>query len=192
MKNKIIYIFLDIDGVLCTQNSLNEAYRSYCGLEPSTLDNTFQYFKTTGLSHPDCSMFNWPFDKNCVDNFHKLQAYIKINLGYEPVVVISSSWRKFYSPQELLDMFAMKGLYIHSLGGRTGSDWGERGEQIKKFVDDVCRDSIYISIDDDNNYDVIPHIDSKLCITPKFEDGFNDELLEQAIALVDKLINEKN
>lgn len=181
-----IVIFLDIDGVICTRNSLNQGWKNYTGLD--SFDESREYLSKHNIPWPHLSTYNWPFDTSCTYNYHLLQRRL-YEIGLIPVTIISSSWRKGFKfkrnpdnvdESTIKDVFEYKGLQICNLEGRTGCA-STRGREILNWLIFNSCDYPFISIDDENLYDVADDIGLDKCITPKFKDGFQLHHVTEAI-----------
>ena len=188
MKKEII-IFLDIDGVIATNNSIYDLWKEYMGEKPTTKFN--EILKRKNLPFINTSMKYWPFDRNCISNIHKLQLYFH-EQGYIVNYVISSTWRIGRTIEELKDLFNLKGLYLTNIIGKTDRvrlHDSPRGKEILQWLKDNDKEnSIYMVIDDDINYDIIQYIDKKHCIKTEFKNGFNNKLLKETIEKIEKLL----
>lgn len=174
---KKIIIFLDIDGVVATRNALAKKWEEYSG-EPFSSEKTQEKLKELQLNWPQTSMWDWPFCQKACANIHKLQRSF---LGYKVVYVISSTWRKGFDLKELEQVFVYKGLLLNEIIGRTDS-FGERGKEILKWLEDNNeQDTPYIVIDDECEYDIIPHIQKENCVQTTFSKGFDGHKVKEAI-----------
>lgn len=182
--NKEIIIFLDIDGVVATHNSLDDLWIEYMGQNPQDCKFS-EVLKEKNLPFPHTSMFDWPFDRDCIFNIHKFQLTLH-EQGYIVNYVICSSWRIGRTIEELQDLFILKGLHLTKIIGRTGNE-ETRGEEILAWRKEFKNDSKFLIIDDEAYYDIIQHIDEKHIIEPKFQDGFTKELMEKAFEKIEKL-----
>ena len=192
--NKVL-IFLDIDGVFSTKDALQAAWKDYTGCD--TFDESRDYLKKYNIPWPNLSMYDWPFDKECCSNFHLLQRKL-YEMGLEPNVVISSSWRiGFVMPKDVTeetfrkdtikDVFVKKGLQVTKIIDKTPYG-GDRGEEILRWLKDNGEaETPYVSIDDENPYDVEKHIGKEKCVNTKFKTGFQKEHVEETI---NKLISQ--
>lgn len=137
-------LFLDIDGVVCTNFDLRQDY--YLG--------------------SDNALFEWyTLDPNCVQQLNEIVSCTNCD------IVISSSWRKTFGIEELKDLFEQNGfLYSDNIVGTTGVfyDWIKpglhvpsiRGLEIKVWLDLNVRktptgftnnDFTYCIVDDDTD-----------------------------------------
>lgn len=185
---KQVLLFLDIDGVIATHDALDLVWKDYTGKD--TFKESSDFLKENNIPWPHTSMWDWPFDKNCISAFHKLQRELYV-MGIEPCVVISSSWRtgfRFDIKQGLggtiSETFTLKGLQVANIIGRTPR-FGERGKEILKYIEDNKLDLPYVSIDDENPADVTEHLGEDKCVNTKFKDGFTEAHIEETI---DKLL----
>jgi len=149
-------IFLDIDGVLVTRNSI----------------------KYQHLNYPDDTSIR--FSQKAVKNLNKLIRLTKAK------IVISSTWRLFHSLEELQNIFkkqAIKGDIISTTSierapveediprGQKIADWLENNSAVKQYViidDDVQADCIQF-----HPYNCV-ETSYKLGLAP--EDRFNEAL----------------
>jgi len=117
-------IFLDIDGVLNSQNKRKELYEK------------------TGKPHSGSS---FPFDEKCLNN---LKTIIDATDSY---IVITSVWRKDRKSIEVLfrELFVY-GLDRRVIG-YTPILNKSRGEEIKAFLDLMTVPYEYVIIDDDTD-----------------------------------------
>lgn len=171
MARDNFYIFLDIDGVIATKRALRDHWLSYTAGHVDIDKHSPSELEKVKLAFPRTSMFNWPFDQKAINNYHKLQVFLSYELNLEPVTVICSSWRKFFEPKELLEVFWYKKLNIHKLEGFTG-DLSTRGEEIQQYVNKKIMGDNYIVIDDECSYDIFPTIDKEHCVETRFRLGF--------------------
>lgn len=175
-------VFLDIDGVLCTTNSINQSIADWCGIDVDD-PNLFVKYKsiTKDLGFfPSIDMDNWPFDRAALKNIHELARIPDVRF------VISSTWRLGKTVNQLEELFAMKGMNIRIVG-RTPSDHHTlhgRGEEIKYWSDSTATDnknfevSSFVIIDDDI-FDIKKHFPNNIVET-NFKDGFTNEHLKLA------------
>lgn len=189
---KKVIIFLDIDGVFSTRKALEESWEDYTGCK--TFDDSKKYMKKYKIPWPHLSMYDWPFDKECCSNFHLLQRKL-YEMGIEPCVVISSSWRTAFNFKQkqgelgtIKEIFTLKGLQVANIIGRTPS-CGDRGEEILKYLKKNKIKCPYVSIDDENKYDVEKHIGKEKCISPKFKTGFQKKYIKETIQKIKDQIN---
>ena len=118
------YLFLDIDGVL----------------------NSFDDYNMTGDE----------FLKNLEDIsfvLSKKQMFLlnRIIKEYNPVVILSSYWRKRYSVKELNNIFKRNGFEgkISGITNKTGEEHKDRWKQINRYITDNKLKE-YIILDDED------------------------------------------
>lgn len=163
------YLFLDIDGVLNSHRSLfskfaehykipysvsdfSESYwNSVDGTNPVLLEKIDAARNSKKFSFPNTSMYDFPFDKYCIENCNKIIE------EDEPGIIIISTWRygrDLKELQELIDGIDLKGKII----GRTGR-CETRGLEIYEWIEDYQKkykveiESICI-LDDEHAYDI--------------------------------------
>ena len=126
--SNLVYIFLDIDGVL----------------------NSFQYIEHCYKVHnKPMGMDYTPFDKNCLNNFRILIKSLEY-LGYTVEIILSSSWRLSNISKEIVgSRLSEYGLRISST---TTNNFNTRGEQIKDYLKDKTYHNIIIL--DDESFDI--------------------------------------
>lgn len=171
MKNNVIHIFLDIDGVIATRKAFNKKWKDFSGFEVGVEDLS-SLLEKNNTRFPPLSMDHWPFDTKCCTSIHRLQLKYR-KLGYDVRYVISSSWRTGRTIEELDDLFILKGLILDSIVDKTGRS-ESRGQEINEWLEENDGlDTPFIVIDDECNYDIKQHIDDKHLIDTKFYSGFN-------------------
>ena len=154
-------IFLDIDGVLVTRNSIK-----------------YQY-----LNFPDDTSIR--FSKKAVKNLNKL---IRLT---EAKIVISSTWRLFHSLEELQNIFKrqnIKGEVISttSVERATVEEDIPRGQKIADWLREHNDIEQYVIIDDDVQADCIQFHPFN-CVETSYKRGFApEERFNEAIAILNK------
>ena len=154
-------IFLDIDGVLVTRNSIK-----------------YQY-----LNFPDDTSIR--FSKKAVKNLNKL---IRLT---EAKIVISSTWRLFHSLEELQNIFkkqSIKGEVISttSVERATVEEDIPRGQKITDWLGQHPEVEQYIIIDDDVQADCIQFHPFN-CVETSYKRGFaSEDRFNEAIAILNK------
>lgn len=158
-------IFLDIDGVLNTQNSIN-----------------MQLSENKGRYNEDISAFLYDFDQEAVGN---LKDLIKDSNGK---IVITSNWRlNEVLMEELLDQFDKNDISREIIIGQTPDLQSEvtdnlRANEIKEwlsaFQDEINSFVIIDDIDDMGEY-----TDTNLAICDK-HDGFTGKVKKKAIEIM--------
>lgn len=190
MDKKDIYIFLDVDGVIATQRSLDLKWRDYMGDDPHDQDFG-EVLDQKNLNFPGISGDDWPFDQECISNFHYFQRSYR-QMGHNVKYVISSTWRGGRTIEEIHDLFVMKGLILCEIVGKTGRDKGrKRGKEILTWLkDNDVEDNPYIVIDDECKFDINKHIDEKHIIDTTFNTGFDYSKMRRAIYKVNKQLED--
>jgi len=134
-------IFLDIDGVVCTQRSLYRAYARWLGIPPESLSTEYRSMdekirveleKRQDKKEfiPHFSIKSWPFDEEAVNLLHKI-----VRENPDINFVISSTWRICESVDSLTEKFDLKGLCIPILGFTDPPKRGSnRGEEIQTWL----------------------------------------------------------
>jgi len=142
-------IFLDIDGVLVTRNSIK-----------------YQY-----LNFPDDTSIR--FSKNAVRNLNKLIHLTKAK------IVISSTWRLFHSLEELQNIFKKQGIEgkiisTTSIERAPVEEDIPRGQKIADWLAQHPEVEKYVIIDDDVQADCIQfHLFN--CVETSYKRGFSPE-----------------
>lgn len=179
-----VLIFLDVDGVIATRKALDNLWKDYTGQD--SFEESKIFMEKTGLPWPKTSMYDWPFDPTCCSAFHLLQRKL-YEMDLEPQVVISSSWRlgfrfdlKQGASGTISETFVLKGLQIANIIGRTPS-FGQRGQEILKYIEDNQLDLPYVSIDDENPYDVLEYLGEGKCVNTNFREGFQLQHVQETI-----------
>ena len=154
-------IFLDIDGVLVTRNSIK-----------------YQY-----LNYPDENDIR--FSKKAVKNLNKLIRLTKAK------IVISSTWRLVHSFEELQNIFKnqrINGEIISttSIDKATVEEDIPRGQKIGDWLKQHSEIEQYVIIDDDVQADCIqfhPHN----CVETSYKRGFSPEdRFNEALAILNE------
>lgn len=154
-------IFLDIDGVLVTRNSIK-----------------YQY-----LNFPDET--NIRFSKKAVKNLNKL---IRLT-GAK--IVISSTWRLFHSLEKLQNIFEeqkIKGKIISttSVEKATIEEDIPRGQKIADWLEQNPKVKQYVIIDDDIQADCIQFHPFN-CVETSYKRGFSPEdRFNEALAILNE------
>ncbi len=154
-------IFLDIDGVLVTRNSIK-----------------YQY-----LNFPDET--NIRFSKKAVKNLNKL---IRLT-GAK--IVISSTWRLFHSLEKLQNIFEeqkIKGKIISttSVEKATIEEDIPRGQKIADWLEQHPEVEQYVIIDDDIQADCIQFHPFN-CVETSYKRGFSPEdRFNEALAILNE------
>lgn len=120
-------IFLDFDGVLNSAAS-------------------FHYEERFRDRHPELTLgpVNQTLCNVCTSNFQIILDHFP-----EMKIVISSTWRNLFTLDWLRTHLASYGIDSGRVIDRTpGSDWGERGSEIKEWLDAHPEVTKYVVIDD--------------------------------------------
>ena len=154
-------IFLDIDGVLVTRNSIK-----------------YQY-----INFPDDP--NIGFSKKAVKNLNKLIRLTKAK------IVISSTWRLFHSIEELQNIFTqqdIRGKIISttSVEKATVEEDIPRGQKIADWLNQHHDVEQYVIIDDDVQADCIQFHPFN-CVETSYKRGFSPEdRFNEALAILNE------
>lgn len=154
LEYKLIYIFLDVDGVLNNQNYIEKCYE---------------------MHHQPMHMNHVPFDPKCLKNLMLLvQCYE--NNNYKVKIILSSTWRLSEIDYEIVN--ARLAEYGLRLSGKTCNK-GHRGKEIKVYLQENQDYKDFIIIDDDS-FDIVDTYPDNL-IQTKFKTGFTKTCLNKAI-----------
>lgn len=177
---KFRIVFLDIDGVLCTKDSIQEAISDWCGGLNIDEDEWVKQYKgiAAGIGFfPKLDMFHWPFDRLALKNIHHLARHPDVRF------VISSTWREDRTTQDLIDLFTMKGLNVRIIDrtrdGHPGSHTDTRAHEIQDWLDankDIVESYVIL---DDNTWDII-RLHPNNTVTTRDDVGFDKASLEKA------------
>ena len=154
-------IFLDIDGVLVTRNSVKYQY---------------QYF-------PDDTSVR--FDDGAVNNLNKLIRLTKAK------IVISSTWRLFHSLEDLRNIFKKQGIVgtiisTTSIDKAPVEIDIPRGQKITAWLVEHPEVEKYVIIDDDVQADCIQFLPNN-CVETSYKLGFSPEdRFNEALAILSK------
>lgn len=176
-------VFLDIDGVVATSNSLYEELSRYFGVPVAELHKGTpdDWCTKTELSYPNVSMYQSPLSRKAIENIYQLQLATKCHF------VLSSSWRHIGTINECTEILSTAGLRINFIG-KTGNG-KTRGEEITHWIENVFPNEFpdktiesYIIIDDDIDYDIIQTHDRSVCVKTNFRTGFTKSHLKESVA----------
>jgi hypothetical protein len=179
-SNTMKVAFLDIDGVVATRSSLDEAWCDYMGVpyDRCAEHKAFSLWRGSGLPHPGMSMYQWPFCRTAICNLYTLLRETRCKF------VVCSSWRMGDDPEqvrELERLFHLKGLHLPILS--VTKRFGPRGEEIQEWLNRHPEVENYVVIDDECLYDILPYHPNK-CVNPEFVEGFTAEHLQAAIQIL--------
>lgn len=157
-KSLLIYIFLDIDGVLNSENYLEKCYRKH---------------------HKPMSMNQVPFDPKCLNNLMILVQTIEKH--YQVKIILSSTWRLHDIDYEIVDArLAEYGLH---LSDKTPIINQERGKEIKSYLECSEQKCNNFLILDDEDFDILEYFPHNIVKT-NFRTGFNKKCLKQSLKLL--------
>jgi hypothetical protein len=152
-------IFLDIDGVMITRNSVK-----------------YQY-----LHHPEDE--NIRFSRRAVKNLN----FLINETGAK--IVISSTWRLLYTIEELDGKFKEQGIKGEIISATSIAQFSTeedtpRGQKIAEWLALNPGTQSYVIIDDDAKTDCIQfHPDN--CVETSYKDGFaSEEKLKEALQIL--------
>lgn len=131
-ENKII--FLDIDGVLNSSKSAEYYHNKYGG-------NGFGGFFR---EDDEPTLENVLWDEDCVELLNDIIKETNAK------IVISSTWRKYYSLDAFKKMFKLYGVENLDIIGRTKLGTRHRGEEIQAYIDEH-KITKYVILDDDSD-----------------------------------------
>jgi hypothetical protein len=160
-KEKLFYIFLDIDGVLNNMEYWNEC---------------FERHQVKGIMSMNC----FPFDPKCLNNLMKLSQELQ-KQNYVVKIVLSSTWRLNQMDIGIVNSrLAEYGMRIFATTISLSS--GKRGLEIKDFLEDeqYGKADNYLILDDEIK-DIAEQFEEKHIIHTNFNTGFNNEKLEEAM-----------
>ena len=160
-KEKLFYIFLDIDGVLN-----NEKYWEEC----------FKRHKVRGIMSMNC----FPFDPKCLNNLMKLNQELQ-RRNYSVKIILSSTWRLNQIDIGIVNSrLAEYGMRIFATTISLSS--GKRGLEIKNFLEDeqYGKADNYLILDDEVK-DIVEQFEEIYIIQTNFNTGFDNEKLEESI-----------
>ena len=154
-------IFLDIDGVLVTRNSIK-----------------YQY-----LNYPDDTSIR--FSQKAVKSLNKLIRLTKAK------IVISSTWRLFHSLEELQNIFKKQGIKgkiisTTSIERAPVEEDIPRGQKITDWLENNSAVKQYVIIDDDVQADCI-QFHPYNCVETSYKRGFAPEdRFNEALAILNE------
>jgi len=135
-------LFLDIDGVLNSNDSFTENHAAW---------------KATGTKQRGPE-FSWPLGQLDRKAIHQLNRVV---LATECKIVISSSWRKLCTIEQLGEWLTVKGFGFRSslISSTPTSNHGIRGKEIQSWMDsnDSPIESFVILDDDSDMEHLLPY-----------------------------------
>ena len=131
-------LFLDIDGVLCT-------HQEYARSEYD----------------PEYETHIYPFKKECVDNLNKILEQT------DAKVVVSSTWRRLFSKENLQKIFKQNGLNADIFDVTPGTISGTRSREINLWLEDhdKCKFVVLDDLDLSASFDMFVHTDERFGLT---------------------------
>lgn len=154
---ELVFIFLDVDGVLNNENYIVKCYNKH---------------------HKPMSMNHVPFDPKCLNNLMILVQQIQ-QLDYDVNIILSSTWRLNEIDYNIVD--ARLAEYGLSLNGKTSYIDGIRGMEIKDFLQDKCYTNFIIL--DDDIFDIQDYFPNNLVKTD-FKTGLTKHNVRQALKII--------
>lgn len=154
---ELVFIFLDVDGVLNNENYIVKCYNKH---------------------HKPMSMNHVPFDPKCLNNLMILVQQIQ-QLDYDVNIILSSTWRLNEIDYNIVD--ARLAEYGLSLNGKTSYIDGIRGIEIKDFLQDKCYTNFIIL--DDDIFDIQDYFPNNLVKTD-FKTGLTKHNVKQALKII--------
>ena len=149
--NKII--FLDIDGVLNSQNSFI---------------NNYEYDKLLQMVY-DGSINDIVMSKMCDIDMDKLYMLIDICLLTNAKIVVSSGWKRLWCYPLIEEKLVSLGLPI--VGETPSISSGRRGDEIRKYLEDNKVDDFVIL--DDEVFSDFYELENYLVKTCFYDDGLD-------------------
>jgi len=117
-------VFLDIDGVLNSIRFMQTARESWNVADPKTMIDPEAVKLLNIIAAPD-----------------------------DARIVISSTWRRLWTPAEIARAMAIRGfVYLHKVIGATPRVWGPRAEEIRAWLAKMQRRPAgFVILDDDSD-----------------------------------------
>ncbi|GGG61190.1 HAD domain-containing protein [Hymenobacter glacieicola] len=173
--------FLDIDGVIATNESLYVAMANYYGVPEGKLyrERIHEAFDTSNLPRMMLSGDCWPFSHHAIRQVYRLLR--ETNCEF----VVSSSWRYSDSPEDIRRLeylFNAKGLHIRLRDVTKRSKEAIRGLEIQEWLDRHPDITTYVILDDEA-FDIAQHHPKNLVQSTQ-QLGFTKPLCDQAIAIL--------
>lgn len=161
-KNNNFYIYLDIDGVLATENEI-------------------YYSRKT---HPKYKIY--PFNNKCVKVFNEI---VRIT---NPIVILSSDWKLHFTKKEMDEIFKWNGVNTKisdTTPSQWGTKYTHYDEleacRASEILEHVKENKItkFVAIDD---LDISPWLEDYFIHTPRLNEGIKQ------CGVFDKIINKFN
>lgn len=154
---KLVFIFLDVDGVLNNERHISKCYRNN--------------------GNHSMHMNHVPFDPKCLQNLMKLVRYIE-NKQFTVRIILSSTWRLHEVDYEIVN--ARLAEYGLRLFDKTKYIHCERGVEILDYLHTCKEQCCFYLILDDDVFDIVTNHNNLNIITTSFNYGFNKHKLYQA------------
>lgn len=120
---------------------------------------------------------NEVFDKACVKNLNTLCDRTGAS------IVVSSSWRRGRSVQQLQVLFAREGVKAPVID-KTPEDGQERGKQILQWIDEQKEEVVSYVVLDDDSWDIHPYITNYVHLANGMETGLRMEHVHKAVEIL--------
>lgn len=155
---KLIFVFLDVDGVLNNERYIVKCYKKH---------------------HKPMHMNHVPFDPRCLNNLMILVQTLEHN-NYEVKIILSSTWRLSEIDYEIVN--ARLAEYGLKLSGKTPNLRAIRGEEIQDFLKDKIYENIIIL--DDDIFDIKEYFPNNIVRT-NFKLGLTKNDVNKALKIID-------
>lgn len=163
-------IFLDIDGVLNSQNYFIENHKDIL-------------LFSKAYSNKDNNELEYLIKRQIMDiDYNKLQLLKEIIYETNAKIVISSSWRNLYIYPLIEDYLINKGLPII---GTTPYIRGKRGEEIRTYLKENPEIKNFIILDDEIFKD-FNELENYLIKTDFYNEGLEESHANEAIKILKK------
>lgn len=194
MESVNSYLFLDIDGVVCTLRSVVRTMANYFEMEfheeywtdekfndkrKEEMDKIFQAKTDADPStYPSWSMSNWPMCHMAINNLNDIVE----ETGCE--VILSSSWR-YTTGLKGTERKLKENGFRFDLKDQTPTDLqtSERGREIQHWLNENDRGCENYVIIDDDWQDIYGHHPDNLVVT-QFNLGLTDIKKQLAIQII--------
>lgn len=155
---KLIFVFLDVDGVLNNERYIVKCYKKH---------------------HKPMHMNHVPFDPRCLNNLMILVQTLEHN-NYEVKIILSSTWRLSEIDYEIVN--ARLAEYGLKLSDKTPNLRAIRGEEIQDFLKDKSYENIIIL--DDDIFDIKEYFPNNIVRT-NFKLGLTKNDVKKALKIID-------
>jgi len=180
------FVFLDIDGVIATDNALIKMLAKYYGLNGTyfiskEIDKEIQNaIDTSKLPKPLLNYHYAPFCEHAINNIYELQRVTNCKF------IISSQWRAVRTIYQINDLMATKGLYIQFIDKiqdvRPEDD--NHSEIIAYYLTEHPKVKNYVVIDDVESGLEFYH--KERYVLTNSSTGFTRDCLEKAVNILNK------